>query len=145
MPFVRGYAVVGQTLYVLFLLTLWFALLRHRRQLIDSLPRGASFLDFFKAACGGAELTWRQVLFPLRMAELPWAYQLFWPLAILLLAGSADRWYLGLEWWGVVEGRRAAVGVAAMSLGFLAYFWWLWSATRIGPTPHSANTGLPAS
>jgi hypothetical protein len=130
LPFVYAYGFVAQGLLVLVQCALWVGLLRHRRILVESLRGFPSLLLFLKAATGGAELTWRQWLFPLRAADLPRAYHLLWLLAVLLLAGVVYRWYLGLEWFGLVPFVRWPVVVLAVVGGLAGYLTWLWYASR---------------
>jgi hypothetical protein len=130
LPFVFGYAFVGQGLYVLLLCVLWAGLLRHRADLALSLRAYPSPLLFVKAATGGAELTWRQWLLPLRMSELPRSYYALWTIAVIMLAGVADRWFLGLEWFGLVPHVRVFVVVVAIAIGLACYLRWLWYASR---------------
>ncbi len=57
-------------------------------------------------------------------------------IAVILLAGVVDRWYLGLEWFGLVPPVRIlAVGTATLA-GLVFYFAWLWYASRTdNPAP----------
>jgi hypothetical protein len=135
LTFVYVYGAIAQTLVVLFLSALWFAFLRHRTALVESIPRASSFPVFLKASTGGAQLSWRQWLCPLRSADLPWSYHLQWWLAILLIAGCVDRWYLALEWWQGISGFRWQVLGFGWTLATILYFRWLWRATRL-EEPH---------
>jgi hypothetical protein len=125
LSFVYVYAGVCQSLIVLITLALWSALLRHRGTLVASIGEPTSFWRFLKAATGGAELTWRQWVLPLTWADLPRAYHVLWVLTVLLVAAAAERWYLGLQWFGILEGLRTVVVASALLLGLIAYFWWL--------------------
>lgn len=124
------FAGVCQTLYVVLLCLLWVGLVKHRGFLISSLRSERSPLTFLKAATGGRELTWRQWVFPLRLSEMPDARYAVWVLAVVLLAGSVTRWYLGFEWFGFVRGWHIYVGVGAIAGGVCAYLVWLWRASR---------------
>lgn len=118
-----------QILLLLVLCELWLALLRHRLILAESLRGFQSPLLFMKAATGGADLTWRQWMLPLRFSELPRAYHTFWAgTATLLVAGTVDRWYLGLEWFKLVPRIRWYVATLAATSGLLCYLTWLWYA-----------------
>lgn len=129
LAFVYGYGILSQSLLLALVVTLWFALLRHRNILAASLRGHSSFMRFMKAATGGAHLTWRQWIIPLKMSELPCAYQLFWVVAVTLVAGVSDRWYCGLEWFNVVSSIRWIVLGTALIIGYVVYFRWLWLAS----------------
>jgi hypothetical protein len=144
LPFVLIYGLVGQGLYALILCTLWAALLRHRQALTASLSGFHSPLLFLKAATGGADCTWRQWTLPLRFSELPWAYYVAWILAVVFLAGVADRWYLGLEWFSLVPRVRWVVIVVAVVAGLVFYLVWLWRASRdMIPAEQAAAAARP--
>ncbi len=87
-------------------------------------------MRFLKAATGGAHLTWRQWIIPLKMSELPRAYPLCWVMVVVLVAGQVDRWYLGLQWFNLVSSIRFVVFGVALFVGLVAYFFWLWLAAR---------------
>jgi hypothetical protein len=126
---VYAYGAVYQVLIVALVCLLWLGLLRHWAALVDSVRGHRGLFDFLKAASGGAELSYRQWLLPLRAAEFPWAFHLAWLLAATLLGGSAYRWHLGLEWFGVVpHGWRQVVLWTSVSVGCVAYLAWLWRA-----------------
>ncbi len=74
-------------------------------------------LAFLKAATGGADLTCAQWLLPLRRSEFPDTTYAVWVVAVVLLAGGVDRWYLGLEWYGLISGLRFQVLGCAVLLG----------------------------
>jgi hypothetical protein len=130
---VYAYAAVCQSLYMAFLGCSWLGLLRHRRAILDSVRGSRTFLELVKAATGGSGLTWRQWCLPLRLSELPQAYHLFWLVAVLAIASSLDRWYLGMEWYGLLSGGRWAAFAAALTAGPALYFLWLWLAARRSP------------
>jgi hypothetical protein len=67
---------------------------------------------------------------PLRRNELPRAYHLLWLMAVILIAASVYRWYLGMEWYGILPGIGIWVGSIAVILGLAVYFGWLWRAAR---------------
>jgi hypothetical protein len=129
------FAGVGQSLWLLTLCALWLALLRHRTAIAASVSGSSSLLLFIKAATGGAELTWRQWALPLRYSELPDPYHLCWPIVALAIASSADRWYLGLGWFGIAPVPRWQVFTVALLAGLAGYFVWLWYASRADATP----------
>ena len=89
-----------------------------------------SFLRFLKAATGGAHLSWRQWIIPLKMSELPRAYPLLWALVVVLVAGMTDRWFLGLKWFDLVSSGRWLCFCAAEVIGLGTYFSWLWVTSR---------------
>lgn len=130
--FVYGYAVICQSLYVAFIATLWIGLLRHRTTILNSTRGSRTFPELVKAATGGSELSWRQWCLPQRLSELPRAYHLLWMIAVILVAGSVYRWYLGFEWYGVFPGFALWIQVAAVAVGLSLYFRWLWRATELG-------------
>ena len=73
-----------------------------------------SFPRFFKAVTGGADLTWRQYLLPLRKAELPQAYPCAMALAVLgPLLGSGGHILAGLGWLGLIPRVHFSVILAA--------------------------------
>jgi hypothetical protein len=127
------YAVGGlcQGLYILLLCLLWTGLLRHQGFLLKSLRDEQSSMTFLKAATGGHKLTWRQWLLPLHLSDMPDARFGVWVFAVILLAASANRWYLGLEWFGFAPGWHLHVGLGAILVGLCVYFIWLWRASRM--------------
>jgi len=124
---VIAYGVIVQILIVFSLIALWAGFLRHRKIIIRSATNSnpQSGLDFFKAATGGAHLTWRQYLIPLRITDLPEAYHFVWFLAIGAVTLVIDRWFLGLRWLGYNTFDRAVVYGIALFLTFLGYYLWL--------------------
>ncbi|MCH7988350.1 MAG: hypothetical protein IID46_04270, partial [Planctomycetes bacterium] len=130
LAFVYGYAILAQTTFLALVCAMWLSLLRHRDILIASLQGHSSFMRFFKAATGGAHLTWRQWIIPFNMSELPRAYHVFWVLVVVFVAGMMDRWYLGLEWFKLISSIRWIVFGAALLVGLGVYFVWLWLASR---------------
>jgi hypothetical protein len=124
------YGLSGQALYLSCLCLLWIAFLRHRTALVGSVRGQPTFGRFLKAATGGAGLSWRQWLLPLRWSELPAAYHYLWVLAVVLWSAVVDRLFLGLEWFSLVPPLRWQVAVAGMAAGLVVYFGWLWRASR---------------
>jgi hypothetical protein len=129
--FVSYYGLAAQALYAATLCALWLGLLKHRSDLAASLCDQRSVLRFLKAATGGAELTWRQWIFPLRASELPSAYHAYWLLAATILTTIIDRWYLGFEWFGLVPRIRWIVDAISITAGLVFYFGWLWARSRV--------------
>jgi hypothetical protein len=127
---VYAYALICQSLYVAVIVFLWAGLLRHRFSLVDSIRGSQSFLESVKAATGGSSLSWRQWCLPLRLSDLPRPYHLLWMIAVILVAESANRWYLGFEWFGVLPGVRLWVGITAAIVALVVYFVWLWRSAR---------------
>ena len=127
-PFVYSYALVCQSLCIGFIGILWAGLLRHRHSIRDSVSGHHSFVAFVKAANGGSNLSWRQFLMPMRVSELPHAYHVLWLTVVVLVAMSAYRWYLGLEWFGIHYGAGVWIATAAVLLGLTLYLAWLWRA-----------------
>lgn len=124
------YGFVCQVLYVSVQCISWLAFLRHRSTILASLRGFQSRLLFIKAATGGANLTWRQWFIPLRWSELPQMYYAFWLLAMLMLVGSVDRWYLGFSWFELVPRIRWQVMTLTVIGGIACYLTWLWHASR---------------
>jgi hypothetical protein len=136
LEFVYGYAALCQTLWLLTLCFLWVAFLRHRAGLIESVRGQRTVLSFLKAAHGGAALTYRQWLFPLTLEELPDPRPLVWIVAVAFLGLAVDRWWFGLEWYGLAPHalRYWAIG-AGFVAALLVYFVWLWHASAVEPPP----------
>ena len=116
LTFVFIYAAVCQTMLVLTICALWNGVLKHRSFLIESVRGCHSPLLLLKATTGGRFLTWQQWLIPFRRPVPPDARFVVCMLGPALVAGSAYRWYLGLEWLGFVNyGYRVYVLVGSMS------------------------------
>jgi hypothetical protein len=129
---VIAYGVFVQSLIAVSLITLWAAFLRHRQIIIISSMNSnpQSSLDYFKAATGGAHLTWRQYLFPLRVTDLPEAYHFIWFLLIGAVVLVVDRWFLALGWLGYIILNRVVVYIVALLLAIIVYYLWLTSQFR---------------
>jgi hypothetical protein len=132
--FVLTYGLLAQGLYLSCASMLWVALLRHRPCLIGSVRGEPTFLRFLKAATGGAGLTWRQWMLPLRWSELPTAYHVLWLMAVVLWSGAVDRVFVGLEWFKLVPRIRWQVVCVGEVVGIAVYFTWLWRASREQPS-----------
>ena len=128
------YGALCQSLWLLTVCLLWAALLRHRLTIIDSLRDATSCWQFIKCLTGGARLSWRQWLFPFRISELPDMYFYVWFVAVVFVSGSIDRWYLGLEWFGLLIGYRFHVLITGILLGLTAYVTWARCAAKCSRT-----------
>ncbi len=122
LEFVFFYGFALQGILALVLCVLWAAFLRHRTWWLETSLQVAphSFLDFLKATTGGGLLPWRQYLFyPLPSDAKPSPYHMgVFLLPPGLLAAGLHRWYVGLEWFGVVPWISPMVsGVAALAAG----------------------------
>jgi hypothetical protein len=118
------YAGFCQVAFALLICVLWAGLLRHRTTIVSSVRESTTVMQLVKALTGGAGLTWRQWLWPLKISELPDFSYYVWALTVILVAGAAYRWYLGLEWFGFSPIHRVYVGIAAGLIGFTAYVAW---------------------
>ncbi|MCI0399600.1 MAG: hypothetical protein L0332_28135 [Chloroflexi bacterium] len=130
LTFVLAYGLLAQAGWLIFICTLWAAFLRHQATLL-LLARSKqvrSGLEFIKAATGGAHLSWRQYLLPLKRAELPTSYYVLWPLTAVLVGGSLYRWYLGFTWLELISWDRNIVLAISTGLPITGYFIWLWQA-----------------
>lgn len=131
LTFTYVYGAIAQLVFVAALVAMWVAFLRHRERLVDEVGRHERFWPFFKAATGARHLGWREWIVPLRMSEFPHPYPVVWILVAVVLSASAERWFLGLEWFGLVPlGLRWWVFGAVLVVGQLVYFAWLRRATR---------------
>ena len=129
--FVYVFGILAQGMFVIFLCIAWLAFLKHRQQLVTSIGCPATIHDLFRAAMGAGHLPkrrWWSLTF--RFSELPYSYHVFWFIAVLLVAGSLDSWYLGLEWFNAVRSIRWIVVTIAIAAGMVCYFMWLWHASR---------------
>lgn len=129
--FLYCFGFICQSLWVGFLSTLWVGLLRHRFQMVDMVRESQNFPQLVKGATGGATLTWRQWLFPLRWSEMPHAYGFFWILAVVLISDSNYRWYLGFTWFGLFPGMDWFVILGGIVLALSLYLYWLWLAVHV--------------
>ena len=126
--FVYAYGIVSQILYLVLVCGLWATFLRHRLTLIASVmsTKPKSRLEFLKAATGGAHLTWRQYLLPLKISELPKSYHSVLFLAVTLTGCMMFNWYLGLSWLGVIPVSHPVAIVIIIMLSVVLYAGWLW-------------------
>jgi hypothetical protein len=145
------YGAVQQAVFVGLTLVLWLGFLKHRRTLAATLPPRGSLLAYFKAGTGGRELSYRQWLFPLTYAELPWAYHLTWWIGVGFVGIATYRYYLALEWYRVVPVSPLWVRFIAPSVVFFLtcrwYAVWLRSARArlAGEAPKEPAAGIVTS
>ncbi|MEK6259306.1 MAG: hypothetical protein AABP62_11880 [Planctomycetota bacterium] len=136
LAFVYVHALVTQSLYITLFCGLWFGFLRHRETIAATISAAApvTWFDFLKAATGGAHLTTRQWLFPLKPSEVPLLYHYVWLIAIPVVFGiSLFRWYAALEWLGVVEPAlvsRVLVVLHGVFSTLLLYLVAMWRMSR---------------
>lgn len=127
--FVIAYGVLTQALLAFFVCVLWGAFLKHKGTFIAQAKDKSkhSFAKFLKAAWGGADLSWRQLLFPIKISELPKAYYLTWSLAPFLIIGGLYRWYLGLEWikgFHLPDGWTVAITLLVLCAVHTSWLWY---------------------
>jgi hypothetical protein len=111
-------------------LSIWWAIfLRHKEALLALSFRAEpqSFARFFKAATGGAALSWRQYFLPMKLAELPAAYPVvvgYGPFIVLM--ATFAHIYAALIWFRLVS-HPSIVGVLLWStlLALAVYAVWL--------------------
>jgi len=132
LPFVYGHWLLTQTIFVSMFCLLWLGFLKHRGILLESLHSASptSLIDFLRIATGGAELTTRQWLLPMRMSEMPFLYHGIWATAVTMIFGnSVFRCYAAAEWLGMIQptfaGRNLVVFLGATG-ALLSYFVVLW-------------------
>jgi hypothetical protein len=137
LPFVYLHAMFTQSLYITLFCGVWIGFLRHRQIIINtiSVSSPTSWLDFVKAATGGAHLTVRQWLFPIRFSEAPLLYHYIWLIAIPVVFGvSLFRWYAAMEWFGLVVPENNYTRVLVIAHGvfstLILYFLALWRLYR---------------
>lgn len=136
LTFVYIHALVTQFLYITLFCGLWIGFLKHRETIAQTIAAASpgTVLEFFKAATGGAHLTMRQWLLPLRPSEVSLIYHYIWLIAIPIVFGiSLFRWYLALEWLGVVEpdlASRAAIVLHGICSSLVIYFVAMWRMSR---------------
>jgi hypothetical protein len=136
LPFVYVHALVTQSLYITLFCGIWLGFLKHRRTIAHTIAAASprTILEFFKAATGGPHLTIRQWLLPLRPSEISLIYHYIWLVAIPVVFGiSLFRWYLALEWLGLVEPdivTRAAIVLHGICSTLVVYFIAMWRMSR---------------
>ena len=136
LTFVYVHALVTQSLYITLFCGIWLGFLKHRQTLAQTIAAASpdSILDFVKAATGGAHLTVRQWLLPLRPSEIPLMYHYIWLIAIPVVFGiSLFRWYAALEWMGVVEPEiltRIGVVLHGVCSTLALYFIFMWRMSK---------------
>ncbi len=136
LTFVYAHALLTQSLYITLFCGVWLGFLRHRQTIAATIAAASpdTILEFFKAATGGAHLTTRQWLFPLRPSEVAMMYHYIWLIAIPVVFGiSLFRWYAALEWLGIVEPdtvTRVAVVLHGVCSTLALYFIAMWRMSR---------------
>lgn len=136
LAFVYVHALVTQSLYITLFCGLWLGFLKHRRTIAITIAAGApeTVLEFVKAATGGAHLTVRQWLLPIRRSEIPLMYHYIWLIAIPIVFGiSLFRWYAALEWLGIVEPdatTRVAIILHGVFSSLVVYFCAMWRMSK---------------
>lgn len=136
LPFVYVHALVTQSLYITLFCGIWLGFLKHRQILAQTIAAASpeSFLDFFKAATGGAHLTVRQWLLPLRPSEVPLMYHYIWLVAVPVVFGiSLFRWYAALEWLGIVQPEmltRVGIVLHGVCSALALYFMAMWRMSK---------------
>ena len=136
LAFVYAHALITQSLYITLFCGLWLGFLRHRQTIADTISESGpvGWFAFLKAATGGAHLTTRQWLVPLRTSEVPLLYHYVWLVAIPVVFGiSLFRWYAALEWLGFVEPAlttRTLVVLHGVFSTLVLYFLTMWRLSR---------------
>ena len=145
LPFVYMHALFTQSLYITLFCGIWIGFLRHRQIIVDTISASSpnSWLDFLKAATGGAHLTLRQWLFPMRFSEGPLLYHYVWLIAIPIVFGiSLFRWYAAMEWVGLVEptlSTRFYVVMHGVFSALVLYLLTLWRLYRVSEDSHAES------
>lgn len=149
LPFVYTHALFTQSLYITLFCGIWIGFLRHREIIVQTINVAAprSWIDFLKAATGGAHLSRRQWLFPIRPSESPLIYHYVWLIAIPVVFGiSLFRWYAAMEWFGVVQPEEDMTrllvilhGVFSTLVLYLLSLWRLYQRSLAMPVEHSAD------
>jgi hypothetical protein len=125
--FVTVYAAFSQIALIVLFCLFWAAFLRHQDTFIAlaKAKNPKTRLAFIKAAMGGAHLSWRQFLVPMRPDEFPTSYYLVWALSSFVLWGSFYRWYLGFNWLGIITIPIILVSIFILIIMFASYCIWL--------------------
>lgn len=135
---VYAFGVVSQAVFIAAGAVLWVALLKHRTDLVRSMPPAGSLLAYLKAGTGGRELSYRQWLCPLTASELPWGYHYAcWGGACFIAIGVA-RSYAAAEWYRLVfptVPNRLIAGTAIVLVLCVVYAAWLKAARAALPEP----------
>ncbi|HEX6985431.1 MAG TPA: hypothetical protein VF170_08640 [Planctomycetaceae bacterium] len=133
------HVVLTQVLFVAMFVTGWWAFLRHRPAITESVRASGpkTWPAFVKAATGGGGLTYRQWLLPVRPDEIPNPYHSVWPAALAASFGtSLFRYWAAAEWLELVPAETPLrIGVLALGVGgtlALYYGWlaWRWRRDR---------------
>lgn len=130
--FIAIYGIITDIAFVVLICAMWAAFLKHKDTIIALAKNNndKSWLGFFKAAMGGAHLSWRQFILPLKMNELPKSYYLVWILAFYLFWTSLSLWYPGLHRLGLVSLPPYLVLSILIFAPFISYLLWLWLEYR---------------
>ena len=147
LTFVYIHALFTQSLYITLFCGVWIGFLRHRQILVDTIASASpgSWWEFLKAATGGAHLSTRQWLFPIRPSEGPLLYHYLWLIAVPIVFGIRQlRSYAAMEWLGVVEPTsctRLLVVLHGVFSALVLYLMFLWrmyrqSVLAMGETRH---------
>jgi hypothetical protein len=156
LPFVYLHALITQSLYITLFCGIWIGFLRHREIIVHTISAASpnSWIDFLKAATGGAHLSMRQWLFPIRPSETPLLYHYVWLIALPIVFGiSLFRWYAAMEWIGIVEpigSTRFFVVLHGVFSTLVLYLLALWRMYRLaevdsGRDASSAGASTPVS
>lgn len=127
--FLYGFSILAQALDSALLSLAWVAFLRHRRALIASIGHPKTLDELMNLAFGMQPRTFSSTGKPASWTQ-PRAYHILWFAIVLLVALQGYRWYLGLEWFDVVEGFRWLVVAIITLQASTVYFSWLWWASR---------------
>ena len=133
------HGVISQIAFVAFVCILWAAFLKHKEifiALVNS-KNEKSRLGFFKAAFGGAHLSWRQFLVPYNFSEFPTSYYMVWLVPVCFIGGGLYRWYAGLNWLGFPHFPVALPISIAIGVPFISYIIWLWNKYESMPDTKS--------
>ena len=134
---VYGHVLLTQVLFVGSFVASWWAFLRHRLVIVQSVQRSAprTWPAFVKAATGGGKLTYRQWLFPFRPEEVPNPYHSVWPAALAVSFGTSFfRCWAAAEWLSIAPATTVLrIGVLIVGVGgtlALYYAWLAWHWRR---------------
>jgi hypothetical protein len=128
---IYAHVVLTQLIFVSSFVASWWAFLRHRTTILDSIRAAApeTWPAFVKAATGGGRLTYRQWLFPFKPDEIPNPYHSVWPAALAVSFGtSLLRYWAAAEWLQFVPPStplRLAVLFGGVGGTLAAYYYWL--------------------
>jgi hypothetical protein len=123
------YGIISQLALVTFVCILWAAFLKHKDTFIAlaNSKNETSRSAFFKAAFGGAHLSWRQFLVPYKFSEFPTSYYMLWLVPVGFVGGGLYRWYLGFNWLGFISLPLTLSISVSVGIPFICYLIWLWN------------------